>query len=175
VTPARSVLVIGGQRSGKSRTAEDLALRTGLAPIYLATATAGDAEMAERITRHRSRRGDAWTLVEEPLDLPAALKRAARADAVVLVDCLTLWVSNLMGEGRPVTPAADRLLASLAELSGPAVLVSNEVGAGIVPDNPLARRFADELGVLNQRVAGLVSEVILTVAGLPIHLKRSSD
>jgi adenosylcobinamide kinase/adenosylcobinamide-phosphate guanylyltransferase len=168
----RITLVIGGQRSGKSRHAEAIVAASGLRPAYLATATAGDAEMRERIARHRARRGDAWTLVEEPLELPNAIAGAASAGTFVLVDCLTLWVSNLLGCGRPVEPAADRLLAAFARLAGPVVIVSNEVGAGIIPTNPLARRFIDDLGTLNQRVGAAAEEVILMAAGIPIHAKR---
>ncbi len=172
---ARHVLVLGGQRSGKSRYAESVVAARGLAPVYLATATAGDAEMAERIARHRARRGDAWRLVEEPLDLPAALRAAARPDAIVLVECLTLWLSNLLGAAREVEAEADRLVATLADVAGPAVLVTNEVGSGIVPENALARRYVDHLGVLNRRVAAAVDEAVLVVAGLPLRLKSAGE
>jgi adenosylcobinamide kinase/adenosylcobinamide-phosphate guanylyltransferase len=169
---ARTVLVLGGQRSGKSRYAEGVVAASGLAPVYLATATAGDGEMADRIARHRARRGAAWTLIEEPLDLVGALRSAARPDACVLVDCLTLWVSNLLGCGRTAQGEGERLVAALAGLAGPVVLVSNEVGAGIVPANPLARRFADDLGMVNQIAAAAVDDVVLMVAGLPVFVKR---
>src|SRR5688572_4047432 len=106
---ARSILVLGGQRSGKSRYAEAIVAAGGLSQVYLATATAGDAEMTARIARHRARRGEGWTLIEEPLDLPGALQSAARPDAAILVDCLTLWVSNLLGCGRAPTMEAERL------------------------------------------------------------------
>jgi adenosylcobinamide kinase/adenosylcobinamide-phosphate guanylyltransferase len=169
---ARSVLVLGGQRSGKSRYAEGLVAASGLSPVYLATATAGDAEMADRIARHRARRGGAWSLVEEPLDLTGALRRAARADRAILVDCITLWVSNLLGCGRRPEAEADRLATALSGLVGQVVFVSNEVGAGIIPANALARRFADDLGTLNQRMAAAADEVVLMVAGLPLFVKR---
>jgi adenosylcobinamide kinase/adenosylcobinamide-phosphate guanylyltransferase len=164
-------LVLGGQRSGKSRYAERLVTESGLARIYLATATAGDGEMAGRIAAHRERRTGEWATVEEPLDLSGALDRVARAGAVVLVDCLTLWVNNLFAAGRDVGAAGEALVAALVRAGGPVVLVSNEVGSGIIPDNALARAYADALGVLNQRVAAAVARVILVVAGLPLVLK----
>jgi len=170
---ARVTLVLGGQRSGKSRTAEGIVAASGLRPIYVATATAGDAEMADRIARHRARRGDGWRTVEEPVDIPGALSVAATPGSAVLVECLTLWLSNLFEGKRPVDAEADRLLATLASVAGEVVLVSNEVGSGIMPDNALARRFADALGTLNQRVASLADEVILVAAGLPLFLRRS--
>jgi adenosylcobinamide kinase/adenosylcobinamide-phosphate guanylyltransferase len=164
-------LVIGGQKSGKSRYAEQLALASGLAPVYLATATAGDAEMAARIADHRARRSPGWTVIEEPVALAGTLGAAARPDALVLVECLTLWLSNLMATGRPVEPEIDGLIAALGHLAGPAVLVSNEVGSGIVPENALARRYTDALGALNQRVASVSARVVLVTAGLPLTLK----
>jgi adenosylcobinamide kinase/adenosylcobinamide-phosphate guanylyltransferase len=164
-------LVLGGQRSGKSRYAEDLIVASGCTPVYLATATAGDEEMGARIAAHRSRRGPGWRTVEEPLDLAGALADAGGPDTAVLVDCLTLWLTNLMAAGRPFDAEADRLLGALAGAAGPVVIVSNEVGSGIVPDNALARRFADALGVLNQRVAAAVDRVVLVTAGLPLTLK----
>jgi len=166
-------LVIGGQRSGKSRHAEGLVAASGLTPVYLATAEAGDSEMAERIGRHRARRGAGWRLVEEPLDLAAALTAAAGSERMVLVECLTLWLANVMAAGRSADAETDRLVDALSRLHGPAVLVSNEVGAGIVPDNALARRYADHLGVLNQQVAAVAGQVILIAAGLPVVLKHA--
>ena len=132
-------LVLGGARSGKSRFAEGLIASHPGRPAYLATAQAGDAEMAERIRRHRARRGDAWTTLEEPLDLPRALASATRDNGAVLVDCLTLWLSNLMAAGRNVERETQSLIESLPALRNPVVFVSNEVGLGIVPDNALAR------------------------------------
>src|SRR5690606_20342413 len=153
------VLVLGGQRSGKSRFAEGLVAGRGGRPLYVATAPptdgdadGSDAEMAARIAAHRARRGDAWTIIEAPLELAAALGRAGEASAV-LVDCLTLWLANLMQAGRHPEAETERLLAALAAVPAPVVLVSNEVGAGIIPANALARRFADAQGILNQRVA----------------------
>lgn len=164
-------LVLGGQRSGKSRHAERLVVESGLARVYLATATAGDGEMARRIAAHRDRRDGEWTTVEEPLDLSGALERASHPDAIVLVDCLTLWLNNLYAADRRVGTESDRLVATLGRLAGPVVLVSNEVGSGIIPANELARAYADALGTLNQRVAAAVARVVLVVAGLPLVLK----
>lgn len=168
-------LVLGGARSGKSRFAEDLAVATGLARIYVATAEAYEDEMRERIAVHRARRDDDWTTVDAPLDLPAALDSAAGADRVVLVDCLTLWLSNVMLAAHDVDAALDGLLAALARLSGPAILVSNEVGSGIVPDTRLGRDFRDHQGRLNQRVAAVADRVTLVVAGLPLDLKLPKE
>ncbi len=146
-------------------------LASGLAPVYLATAQALDGEMAARIARHRERRGDRWAVVEEPLELADALARAAGDGRAVLVDCLTLWLTNLMLAEREPEREADRLLDALATLRGPTVLVGNEVGWGVVPTNALARRFADEAGRLHQRVAALADAVVLVAAGLPLRLK----
>ena len=170
---ATHVLVVGGQRSGKSRYAEGLVAASGRAAVYLAVATAGDGEMAERIDTHRNRRAASWRTVEEPLAIAAVLARESRADTVVLVECLTLWLSNLMGAGRDVAAATDELIDALAGAAGPVVLVSNEVGGGIMPDNALARRYADALGSLNQRVAAVATQVVLVAAGQPLVLKPS--
>lgn len=171
-------LVIGGARSGKSRQAEALARGTGLDRIYLATATAFDDEMRARIAAHRAARAaDGWHTVEEPLALAAALGRETGPGRVVLVDCLTLWLTNVM-LGAPPEAAAEAVEAAAAgledrlpRLAGPAVLVSNEVGWGIVPDNRLARDFRDAQGRLNQRLAALCDRVLLVAAGLPLALK----
>jgi adenosylcobinamide kinase/adenosylcobinamide-phosphate guanylyltransferase len=165
-----STLVLGGARSGKSRYAEALIASRG-AGLYLASAEAGDAEMAERIRQHRARRGAAWETLEEPLELAAALIREARPDRPILVDCLTLWLSNLLLAGRDLEAETRQLVGSLAALRGPVVLVSNEVGLGIVPDNALARRFRDAAGRLNQEVAAACERVVLVAAGLPLILK----
>jgi adenosylcobinamide kinase/adenosylcobinamide-phosphate guanylyltransferase len=163
-------LVLGGTRSGKSRYAESLI--TALPPpwTYVATAEAGDAEMAERIALHRERRGKDWQTVEAPDDLATALAGIG-SDAPVLVDCLTLWLSNRMLTGADVEPEAARLEAALNNRRGAVVLVSNEVGSGIVPGNPLARRFRDLQGRLNQRMAARADRVVLMVAGLPLIVK----
>jgi adenosylcobinamide kinase/adenosylcobinamide-phosphate guanylyltransferase len=166
----RITLVLGGARSGKSRYAEALVRDAG-GGIYLATAQALDDEMAARIARHRAERGNAWTTIEEPLELAAALERSAQAGRPILVDCLTLWLSNLMGTERAVERETARLITVLKTLPVPVVLVSNEVGLGIVPDNALARAFRDEAGRLNQAVAAAAGRVVLLAAGLPLVLK----
>jgi adenosylcobinamide kinase/adenosylcobinamide-phosphate guanylyltransferase len=163
-------LVLGGARSGKSAHAEALVEGVG-GGLYLATAEAGDEEMAERIRRHRSRRDGRWTTREAPLALVEALIEVARAGRPVLVDCLTLWLSNLLHAGRDIAAERTRLVDTLADLAGPVVLVSNEVGLGIVPDNALARRFRDEAGRLNQAVAAVADRVVFLAAGLPLVVK----
>jgi len=166
----RLTLVLGGARSGKSAYAESL-FDGAPHPVYLATGFAGDGEMSERIARHRARRGDHWRTVEEPLDLTAALIRESRPAQPILVDCLTLWLGNLMGAELDIGQAFDDLLAALPSLPGPVVMVSNEVGWGIVPDNALARLFRDRAGELHQRVAAVAHSVVLVAAGLPLTLK----
>jgi adenosylcobinamide kinase/adenosylcobinamide-phosphate guanylyltransferase len=168
-------LVLGGARSGKSRFAEGLVAAHPGRHAYLATAQAGDAEMAERIRRHRARRGDGWTTIEEPLDLPRALASATRDNAAVLVDCLTLWLSNLMAAGRTVESETQSLLESLPALAVPVVFVSNEVGLGIVPDNALARVFRDHAGFLHQAIAASADRVYFIAAGLPLLLKKEDQ
>ena len=165
---ARITLVLGGARSGKSRYAETLIGRFP-DPLYLATAEAGDAEMSARIALHRKRRGSSWRTVEEPLELAQTLER--HADTPVLVDCLTLWLSNLMMAGRDPNRESERLIAALGRASAPVALVSNEVGLGIVPETPLGRRFRDEAGRLNQAVAAAADRVVFMAAGLPMVLK----
>ena len=168
-------LILGGARSGKSAWAERLADSTAGLPVYLAPAEAGDAEMAERIRHHRERRGPRWRTIEEPLEICAALQRECRPEQVVLVDCLSLWLSNLMGAGRDVDQEVARLLTALGALETPVVLVSNEVGMGIVPANALARDFRDDLGRLNQAVARVAELVVFVAAGLPLELKAPED
>jgi adenosylcobinamide kinase/adenosylcobinamide-phosphate guanylyltransferase len=167
----RTSLILGGARSGKSAHAEALVLATGLQPVYLATAETLDGEMEERVRHHRARRSAVWRTVEVPLELPEALVELARPEHAVLVDCLTLWVTNLLLADLPVETAADRLLAVLEQGSGPVVLVSNEVGQGIVPVGELARAFVDAAGRLHQRLAARAGLVRLIVAGLPLDLK----
>jgi adenosylcobinamide kinase/adenosylcobinamide-phosphate guanylyltransferase len=164
---ARVTLVLGGARAGKSAYA--LALLGG--GLFVATAEAGDAEMAERIAAHRAERGAGWTTIEEPLDLPAALRRHADDARPILVDCLTLWLSNLMHRERDIGDATAALLAALDERGGETVFVTNEVGLGIVPDNALARRFRDAQGALNRRIAARADRVVFMAAGLPLPLK----
>lgn len=164
-------LILGGQRSGKSRHGEALAERQPGPCVYLATAEAGDAEMAERIRCHRQRRGRRWRTHEEPLDLVGALEACTGPDRAVLVDCLTLWLSNLLCAGRDAQAEGERLTAALPHLAGPVVLVSNEVGQGVVPEGALSRAFVDHAGRLHQAVAAVASAVVLLVAGLPLTLK----
>ncbi len=164
-------LILGGARSGKSRHGEALVESQPGPCVYLATAEAGDAEMAARIAAHRARRGDRWTTVEVPLDLVGALALAAGPDRAVLVDCLTLWLSNLMGAGRDVARECEGLIAALPGLLGPIVLVANEVGQGIVPDNAAARAFVDRAGRLHQDLGARADRVIFMTAGLPADLK----
>ena len=168
------MLVLGGARSGKSAYAESVVRAAGPTALYLATATAGDAEMAERIRHHQDRRGEGWTTVEEPLDLAGTLERLAQPDRPILVDCLTLWLSNLMQDGADIDAETARLVAALPSLAGPVVFVSNEVGLGIVPDNALAREFRDHAGRLNQAVAAAVDAVVFVAAGLPLILKPAA-
>ena len=163
-------LVLGGARSGKSVYAEQLIGEHGPG-LYLATAQAGDDEMAERIRIHRARRGAGWETLEEPLDLAGAISRNACPERPILVDCLTLWLGNLMGADGDIDAATGALLAVLAQPAGPVVLVSNEVGFGIVPVTPLGRAFRDHAGRLNQAVAATAGRVVLVAAGLPLMLK----
>ena len=167
----RSVLVIGAARSGKSRYALTLAEATAPERLYLATAEAGDAEMAERIARHRRERGGGWRTREEPLAIAAVLLAEARPGRVVLVDCLTLWLSNLMLAGHDVEAEISELTDVLFRLGGPAALIANEVGAGVVPATPLGRAFRDWHGRLNQQAAAACDAVVAVAAGLPTQLK----
>ena len=169
-------LVLGGARSGKSTHAEKLATGTlhGGAPrpaVYVATAEAGDVEMATRIMAHRARRGAAWTTLEEPLKLAETIEAAAAHGQPILVDCLTLWLSNLLHAGADLDEAADDLVRALDAVGVPVVMVSNEVGLGIVPDTPLGRIFRDAQGRLNMRMAARADRVILMAAGLPLTMK----
>jgi len=168
-------LVLGGARSGKSRHAEALVEARPGACIYLATAEAGDREMAARIARHRARRGPRWETVEEPLELAAILRQVAGPERAVLVDCLTLWLSNLLAAERDPAQETERLVAALDGLAGPVVLVSNEVGLGVVPDNALARDFVDHAGRLHQAVAEIARSVRFLAAGLVLHLKSPDE
>jgi adenosylcobinamide kinase/adenosylcobinamide-phosphate guanylyltransferase len=178
-------LIIGGARSGKSLLAEQRATASGLQVVYIATARAEDAEMARRVAHHQARRPAAWRSVEEPIHLADALRAEAVDGHCVVVDCLTLWLTNLFLSGRAAAQAdageaidcpllageTQRLCELLPTLPGRIILVSNEVGSGIVPMHPVSRLFADEQGRLNQRIAALSARVTLTVAGLPLELK----
>jgi adenosylcobinamide kinase / adenosylcobinamide-phosphate guanylyltransferase len=167
----RLTLVLGGARSGKSRYAESLVMALPSPWLYVATADARDSEMAERVAVHQGRRGPSWTTVETPRDIAGAL--AANANTPALVDCLTLWLSNVLLADADVDAEIEHLDGALARAAAPIVLVANEVGSGIVPDNALGRRFRDLQGLLNQRMAARVDRVFLVVAGLPLTLKGS--
>ncbi|MEQ8602241.1 MAG: bifunctional adenosylcobinamide kinase/adenosylcobinamide-phosphate guanylyltransferase [Marivibrio sp.] len=179
MTPApfdRGVLfLLGGARSGKTRralaAAEDLFERRALAPIYIATAQAFDDEMRARIDAHKAERGDHWTTVEAPRDLSQAIGRETSEDRVLLVDCLTLWTSNLMLADEDLAGPTEALVAALKGAAGPVIVVSNEVGLGVVPETALGRRFRDEAGRINQRVADAADRVEFVAAGLPMRLK----
>ncbi len=164
------VLVLGGARSGKSRQAEALVESWPAPWTYVATAEAFDAEMTARIAEHRARRPEGWVTLEAPRDLPGVLGGVPPVRPV-LVDCLTLWLSNLLLAERDLAAEGERLAAVLAQRSGPVVLVSNEVGSGIVPETPLGRRFRDAQGRLNQRMAAAADRVVLVVAGIPVAIK----
>jgi adenosylcobinamide kinase/adenosylcobinamide-phosphate guanylyltransferase len=166
-----SILVLGGARSGKSRHAEMLAAGSGLRRVYVATAQAFDDEMVERVRLHRERRGQGWESLEEPLKLLQALEKAASPAHFVLVDCVTLWVTNLMLADADVEAEVEALCAAVPSLAGTVCFVSNEVGLGIVPDNALARRFRDLAGIANQRLAAVCDRVTFIAAGLPLQLK----
>jgi adenosylcobinamide kinase/adenosylcobinamide-phosphate guanylyltransferase len=174
-------LILGGARSGKSRWAQQRALATGLSVTYIATATARDAEMAQRIRQHRQERPARWQLIEEPRALAATLLQHAAPDRCLLVDCLTLWLSNVLSAHPESTPAPDlyeqeraALHAALPGLPGHIILVSNEVGLGIVPLGALTRRYCDEAGRLHQELAALCDRVTFMVAGLP-HILKGTD
>lgn len=163
-------LIIGGARSGKTSFAEKCALATGKTPVYVATGWADDTEMEDRIARHRADRGDRWLLVEEPLHLAQALLAVDGRERAIVVDCLTLWLSNCLHMGDWLK-ARERFLQVLPQLTADLFIVSNEVGSGIVPLGELPRRFVDESGWLHQALAQLCERVTLVVAGLPMTFK----
>jgi adenosylcobinamide kinase/adenosylcobinamide-phosphate guanylyltransferase len=166
-----SLFVLGGARSGKSRYAQLRAESLTGDLLYIATAQALDAEMEERVARHRADRGPRWSTLDVPLDLPAAILSNAAPGRVLLVDCLTLWTSNLMFAERDLDAETEALATAVTQAAGPVLLVANEVGLGIVPDNALARRFRDAAGRLNQAIAAAAEEVQFIAAGLPLRLK----
>jgi adenosylcobinamide kinase / adenosylcobinamide-phosphate guanylyltransferase len=175
MTNITTTLVLGGARSGKSAFAERLVRSSALERIYLATATSGDAEMQARIAHHRIGRSDGWRTIEEPLELTPTLARESTRDCVVLVDCLTLWLSNIMRAERDIETEVQRLAQWLSHAQNTIVLVSNEIGLGLVPETPLGRRFRDAQGRLNQAVAAAVPNVVFVAAGLPLWLKGQSS
>ncbi len=165
------ILILGGARSGKSAFAERLIDESGLAKAYLATGQIFDDEMKRRVGTHQSRRGPEWKLIEEPVEIAAALRTICDNKTMILLDCLTLWLTNLMMAERDVLSECDKLIEAMPTLSGTIVLVSNEVGQGIVPDNAMARAFRDYAGLLHQKIAGIADEVYFVTAGLPQKLK----
>jgi adenosylcobinamide kinase / adenosylcobinamide-phosphate guanylyltransferase len=174
-TPTRLppvTLVLGGARSGKSRYAERLVEGAASGGTYCATAEAGDAEMARRIAAHRARRGPFWHTVEVPLVLAPVIASETTRERPLLIDCLTLWLSNLLLAGKSVDEATAALCAALRLAAGPVVMVTNEVGMGLVPETPLGRRFRDAAGCLNQDIAALADRVVFFAAGLPLMLKE---
>ena len=169
-------LILGGARSGKSAMAEKLAAESGLEVVYIATAEARDGEMCERIAHHRVRRPEHWHCIEEPLQLAATLQQQAAENRCLLVDCLTLWLSNLLSSSDELFERERQaLLEVLTQLPGRIIFVSNEVGLGIVPMGELTRRFCDESGRLHQAVASACDRVTFVTAGLPMILKGTSE
>ncbi len=166
-------LILGGARSGKSRLAEQLAIDSGLPVTYIATSEPLDGEMNERVHLHRARRPADWGLIEEPLALAAVLRAQAAEGRCLLVDCLTLWLTNLLmlENDQRLAQERDAVLECLTHLPGTVILVSNETGLGVVPMGELTRRYVDQAGSLHQAVAGRCERVVLTVAGLPLMLK----
>lgn len=171
--PPKALFVLGGARSGKSRYAQARAEASAGQLIFIATAQAFDAEMTDRITQHRADRGERWSTVEAPLDLAEAIAAHAAPNTTLLIDCLTLWASNLMFEERDIAHETQKLVSAIRAARSPVILVANEVGLGIVPDNALARRFRDVAGSINQAVAAAVDEAVMMFAGLPLWLKKS--
>ncbi|MBF9234889.1 bifunctional adenosylcobinamide kinase/adenosylcobinamide-phosphate guanylyltransferase [Microvirga alba] len=170
----RRALVLGGARSGKSRTAQNLAESASASRVYIATAQSFDEEMRQRIAHHQSERNGQWRTREAPLALTEAIRAEANPSRVVLVDCLTLWLSNILLAEHDVNRETERLIEAIREAAGPLVLVSNEVGQGIVPSTPLGRTFRDAQGRLNQRVAEACEAVVFMAAGCPLLVKPAA-
>jgi adenosylcobinamide kinase/adenosylcobinamide-phosphate guanylyltransferase len=170
------ILITGGARSGKSKYAEQRAGEMGDRRLYVATAEAKDEEMSQRIAEHQKRRGNQWRTIEEPVELAEALQAQRGKTDSALVDCLTLWISNLLTgrDEKYVEEKVEQLVETLPQLDFHVVLVTNEVGWGIVPDNPLARQFRDLAGWTNQRIAQAADEVVLMVAGVPMIVKKGT-
>jgi adenosylcobinamide kinase/adenosylcobinamide-phosphate guanylyltransferase len=173
--PIKSLLVLGGARSGKSRFAQRVAEASGRSPVLIATAQPFDAEMADRIARHSAARDARWTLVEAFFGLAETLRREAWTDRIVVVDCVTLWLSNLLLRGDDLLAPMEDLAQSVAPLEGPVIFVSNDVGGGIVPDNALARAFRDAQGTCNQQLAEACDAVTLVSAGIATRLKPGPE
>ena len=166
-----TTLILGGARSGKSRYAQKLAESLRPRRVFIATAEALDDEMADRIARHIADRGTSWKTIEAPLNISECIHQATDDDCAILVDCLTLWLSNLMHADLDVNAEVDKLTETLESVSAPLILVSNEVGMGIVPESPLGRDFRDAQGRLNQAAAAACDKVEFVAAGLPLRLK----
>ncbi|MCV6574225.1 MAG: bifunctional adenosylcobinamide kinase/adenosylcobinamide-phosphate guanylyltransferase [Cohaesibacter sp.] len=175
MTETRSTLIFGGARSGKSEFAERLCENSDLDLLYVATSAPqeGDEEMAQRIKLHQDRRGGRWKVIEEPIYLGACLRQYARENQVILIDCVTLWLSNLMFQNQCIKDHSGELLQSIRECPGKFIFISNEVGQGTVPDHALSRKFRDEQGLINQKLAKRCDRVIEVRAGLPLQLKPS--
>jgi adenosylcobinamide kinase/adenosylcobinamide-phosphate guanylyltransferase len=168
---ANVTFILGGARSGKSRQGEQFAAQSGLKKIYVATSQIFDDEMKDRIALHREGRGIDWSTVEEPLDLVGVLQEHCSLENILLIDCLTLWLTNLMLADKNIEDAGDQLCAQLLKSTGPVILVSNEVGQGIVPENQMARAFRDHAGSLHQKIAAISGQVYFVTAGLAQKLK----
>lgn len=171
LTLPTTTLLLGGARSGKSAFAEKLAIDSGLHRLYLATGRAYDSEMETRIQKHQQDRGTGWTTLEVPLDIIPTLQQETSPERVILVDCLTLWITNLMMAEKDIENETQILVEALPNLNGPVLFVSNEVGQGIVPDNAMARAFRDHAGRLHQLIAAEANAVYFLTAGLPQKLK----
>ncbi|HTV34684.1 MAG TPA: bifunctional adenosylcobinamide kinase/adenosylcobinamide-phosphate guanylyltransferase [Methylocella sp.] len=170
----RSLLILGGARSGKSHYAQKLAEAAGLTSVLIATAEASDDEMAARIARHAADRDSRWQLIEQPIALAPTLRREARLDRILVVDCVTLWLANLFQTEAEIEPVTAELVETISVLKGPVIFVSNEVGGGIVPDNALARAFREAQGFLNQALAQACDSVVLVTAAIPLRLKPAT-
>lgn len=168
---AQIKFVLGGARSGKSAYAEDLAESAGNTPIYIATAEIFDSEMESRVALHRERRGPHWQLVEAPVNLPQAIIASDNKDSVILIDCLSVWITNILVHEQDTDAATDDLIRALSACHATVILVASETGLGIVPENKLSRRFRDANGRLNQAVAALADDVFFVTAGIALRIK----
>ncbi|MBR9866572.1 MAG: bifunctional adenosylcobinamide kinase/adenosylcobinamide-phosphate guanylyltransferase [Oceanospirillales bacterium] len=166
--------IIGGARSGKSSYAENLARNSGSDVIYIATAQAYDDEMQRRIQQHKNQRPGAWVTVEEPIEISDVIRNESAVNNCLLIDCLTLWVTNLLSADKDITDYKDRLVDAIGRVKGDIILVSNETGMGVVPMGELTRRYCDEAGWLHQKIAALADQVVLMVAGIPVVIKPVS-